>query len=166
MQKEKFEILFEPCRQKLSRFAYSIADNTSQANDIIADTIFYSYQNFGNLKSDKAFLSYLFTIARRVKNQLKANQAKFDNNIEPDNLISKELNPEEQLDVKLLHNAILKLKEKEKESIILFHFSGLSIKEIAKVQNTTSYNVKIRLFRAKNSLKKLLSDSEVNYERN
>jgi RNA polymerase sigma-70 factor (ECF subfamily) len=159
MQKERFETLFEPCRQQLKRFAYSIAANSAQAEDIIADTIYYSYQNFEDLKSDKAFLSYLFTIARRVKNQLKVNESKFARDIEPDDLISNDLSPEEQYDVKLLHNAVAKLKDKEKEAIILFSFSGLSIKEIAKIQNTTTYNVKIRIFRAKISLKKILSIS-------
>jgi RNA polymerase sigma-70 factor, ECF subfamily len=159
MQKEKFETLYEPCRQPLKRFAYSIAANSAQAEDIIADTIYYGFQNIKDLKSDKAFLSFLFTIARRVKNQLRINESKFNREIEPDDLISPELSPEEQYDVKLLHKAISKLKEKEKEAIVMFSFSGLSIKEIAKIQDTTTYNVKIRIFRAKNSLKKLLSNS-------
>ena len=157
MQKERFETLYEPCRLPLKRFAYSIAGNSAQAEDIIADTIYYSYQNIDDLKNDKAFLSYLFTIARRVKNQLRINESKFNREIEPDDLISPELSPEEQYDVKILNKAIAKLKEKEKEAIVLFSFSGLSIKEIAKIQDTTTYNVKIRIFRAKNSLKKLLS---------
>ncbi len=157
MQNERFESLFEPCRLPLRKFAYSIASNSAQAEDIIADTIFYSYHNIKNLKSDKAFLSFLFTIARRVKNQLKINESKYNRDIEPDGLISDDLSPEEQFDVKLLHKAITKLKEKEKEAIVLFSFSGLSIKEIAIIQDTTTYNVKIRIFRAKKSLKKLLS---------
>jgi RNA polymerase sigma-70 factor (ECF subfamily) len=159
MKKERFETLYEPCRQPLKRFAYSIAANSAQAEDIIADTIYYGFQNINDLKSDKAFLSFLFTIARRVKNQFRINESKFDREIEPDDLISPELSPEEQYDVKLLHKAISKLKEKEKEAIVMFSFSGLSIKEIAKIQDTTTYNVKIRIFRAKNSLKKLLSNS-------
>lgn len=159
MKKERFETLYEPCRQPLKRFAYSIAANSAQAEDIIADTIYYSFQNIKDLKSDKAFLSFLFTIARRVKNQFRINESKFNREIEPDDLISPELSPEEQYDVKLLHEAISKLKEKEKEAIVMFSFSGLSIKEIAKIQDTTTYNVKIRIFRAKNSLKKLLSQS-------
>lgn len=157
MQKERFETLYEPCRLPLKRFAYSIAGNSAQAEDIIADTIYYGFQNIKDLKSDKAFLSFLFTIARRVKNQLRISESKFDREIEPDDLISPELSPEEQYDVKILHKAIAKLKEKEKEAIVLFSFSGLSIKEIAKIQDTTTYNVKVRIFRAKNSLKKLLS---------
>ena len=157
MQKERFETLYEPCRLPLKRFAYSIAGNSAQAEDIIADTIYYGFQNIKDLKSDKAFLSFLFTIARRVKNQLRISESKFDREIEPDDLISPELSPEEQYDVKILHKAIAKLKEKEKEAIVMFSFSGLSIKEIAKIQDTTTYNVKIRIFRAKNSLKKLLS---------
>lgn len=159
MQKERFETLYEPCRQPLKRFAYSIAANSAQAEDIIADTIYYGFQNIKDLKSDKAFLSFLFTIARRVKNQLRINESKFNREIEPDDLISPELSPEDQYDAKLLHKAITKLKEKEKEAIVMFSFSGLSIKEIAKIQDTTTYNVKIRIFRAKNSLKKLLSQS-------
>jgi RNA polymerase sigma-70 factor (ECF subfamily) len=159
MKKERFETLYEPCRQPLKRFAYSIAANSAQAEDIIADTIYYGFQNIKDLKSDKAFLSFLFTIARRVKNQFRINESKFNREIEPDDLISPELSPEEQYDVKLLHKAISKLKEKEKEAIVMFSFSGLSIKEIAKIQDTTTYNVKIRIFRAKNSLKKLLSNS-------
>lgn len=157
MDKERFCKLFIPCEKPLKKFAYSIASSAPQAEEIISETVFHSYKNINKLKNDATFLSYLFTIASRVKNKLILAEKKFNREIEPDTLISESLSPEEQYDVKILHKAISKLRDKEKEAIILFSFSGLSIKEIAEVQETTTYNVKIRIHRAKLSLKKLLA---------
>ncbi|MBX3044140.1 MAG: sigma-70 family RNA polymerase sigma factor [Candidatus Kapabacteria bacterium] len=154
----KFEELYETCKIPLRRFAFSIANSRNQAEDIISDTIYYAYINIESLKNEDAFMSYLFTIASRVKNKIIRDNLKFNRDISPDEMISDALSAEEILDIKFLRAAINKLNPNQKEAIILSSFSGLSNKEIAKVQNTTIYNVKIRLYRAKKNLKNLLSD--------
>ena len=164
-KQERFTRLFEPCKIPLKRFAYSISYGSQQAEEIIADTMFYAYQNIDKLSSDKAFLSYLFTIARRVKSKIIKANSENNHNFDLDEFVSKELTPDERCDTILLYEAITKLKEEQKEALILNEFSGLTAKEISRIQNTTVYNVKIRIFRAKKLLKKLLSDSEIQNEK-
>lgn len=164
-KQERFTLLFEPCKMPLKRFAYSISNGSQQADEIIADTMYYAYQNLDKLSSDKAFLSYMFTISRRVKSKIIKTNSRNNHEYDIDEFVSKELNPDERCDTILLYEAIAKLKEEQKEALILNEFSGLTAKEISKIQNTTVYNVKIRIFRAKKSLKKLLSDSEVQNEK-
>jgi RNA polymerase sigma-70 factor (ECF subfamily) len=157
-KQERFTILYKPCRNQLKRFVYSIVRSNQQAEEIIADTLYYAYQNIDSLKNDKAFLSYLFTIARRVKNKIIKIYSKSDYELNLDEFISRDLSPDDRLDTVLLYESISKLKEKEKEALLLNEFSGLTAKEISVVQKTTIFNVKIRIFRAKKKLKILLTE--------
>ncbi|MDU5377461.1 RNA polymerase sigma factor [Peptoniphilus lacydonensis] len=62
-----------------------------------------------------------------------------------------------------IEEALLKLKPKEREVIVLFYYDDLSIEEIAKVLRTFKGTVKSRLFRARNNLKKELIKIDQNY---
>jgi RNA polymerase sigma-70 factor (ECF subfamily) len=71
---------------------------------------------------------------------------------------SKTQNPELTFDLHLLHLALDKLSEKEKEGIILFEISGFSIKEIAEIQQESESAIKTRLSRSRQKLKQILED--------
>lgn len=65
-KQDRFWELYEPCSENLWKFVISFINNKFDAKDIISDTILLAYDSFDKLKQDKAFLSYLFTIARRL----------------------------------------------------------------------------------------------------
>ena len=56
--------------------------------------------------------------------------------------------------------ALTALPDSQRESAILYYYSGLQIREIARVQNATVSAVKSRLKAARDSLRKLLSEEE------
>ncbi|MFD1205454.1 MULTISPECIES: RNA polymerase sigma factor [Sporosarcina] len=58
---------------------------------------------------------------------------------------------------KVLHEAILRLDEKYRIPLILFYFHNATYQQIADVLNISMSNVKTRIFRAKDSLKKEMS---------
>lgn len=58
---------------------------------------------------------------------------------------------------KVLHEAILRLDEKYRIPLILFYFHNATYQQIADVLNLSMSNVKTRIFRAKDSLKKEMS---------
>ena len=60
-------------------------------------------------------------------------------------------------EVYMLHQALRHLSEEQRESIILFEISGIPIKEIAVIQETSESNVKQRLRRGREKLCKVLS---------
>jgi len=158
--KKDFEELLNENKKNLIRYVYSISKNESQAKDLIADTIYYAYINFEKLKNKQSFLSYLFTIATRLRNVYYKNQKSYNEDFDLEQLSSNDFTEEEKYDLSLIKNAIKSLKDKYKDVITLTYFYGFSSKEVANILNITNYNVKIRLNRAKKQLKEILSIEE------
>lgn len=158
--KKDFENLLNENKKNLTRYVYSISKNESQAKDIIADTIYYAYLNFEKLKNKQSFLSYLFTIATRLRNVYYKKQNSYKEDFDIEQISSEDMSEEEKYDLSLIKNAIKLLKEKYKDVITLTYIYGFSSKEVANILNITNYNVKIRLNRAKKQLKEILSIEE------
>ena len=59
------------------------------------------------------------------------------------------------------HDALNKLPEKLKEVLVLREYGDMNYKEIGKVLGITEGNVKIRVFRAREQLAKLLGEDDV-----
>lgn len=167
-KKEKYFELLDKAYPRLQRYALSLLKNREDAKDLVQDTVLAGYQNFWRLKNDEAFLSFIFTIARRkrIDNYRKMKHVSIIDNEVFDDIIYNGTNAEDMTDIKILKEALEKLPDKLKEAIILHELIGLKIKEIAKIQETTTANVKIRLYRAKNKLRAFLSDKKIIPEKN
>ena len=58
----------------------------------------------------------------------------------------------------IINDALLKLSEDERVIITLYYFEELPIKEISKVVDLSEDNIKIKLFRSRKKLAKLLKN--------
>lgn len=154
----RFMELFQPQYESLWRFTLSLTRNREAARELLADTIAAAYSGFEALKEEKAFLSYLFTIAIRKFKKGKIFSSRFTQYESSDfeQYSNSEQSAEDSYDIQLLREAIEQLPEKEKESILLHEISGFSRKEIAEMHGTTDNTVKSRLARARKRLAKLL----------
>ena len=157
-KKEKFTELIKPLLPKLERYALSVMLSRDEAKEIVSETLLIAFERFDTLKSEKAMLSFLFTIASRVRVDYIKTEKKTESISQgiADIYPSSEASAETLFDIKLLYEALGKLEKKMSEAIILFEITGLKIKEIATVQNSTVSAVKIRLFRGRRKLAKLL----------
>jgi RNA polymerase sigma-70 factor (ECF subfamily) len=73
-----------------------------------------------------------------------------------DNIFGSHASPEDMADVRLLYETLDKLPVEQKEAIILYEIFGFSRKEIADIQQTTVLNIKMRLYRGRHLLSKLM----------
>jgi len=157
-KKDIFMELLKPLIPKLERYALSVSYSRDMAKDIVAETLLIAFERFDTLNEKKALLSFLFTIASRVRIEI----LKQDNRTErlPENVSEvyqcNEVAPDTLTDIRLLYEALAKLDTKMSEAIILFEIVGLKIKEIANVQNCSVTAVKLRLFRGRKKLKEML----------
>jgi len=144
--------------EKLWRFILSFENDKDIAKDIYSETIAVAWVNFSKLREHDAFLSFIFTVARRIRLYQKQRYEKIyiDCDIDFSELIAAKINTDDKLLVDDLYKALNKLPDKQKEAIILFHIYGFSRKETAKIQGTSEYNVKVRLSRGKKLLKQIL----------
>lgn len=163
VNQETFLKLYEPVHESFARFCHAKAYGLVEAEDLIAETITCALENFHTLKNEKAFLSFLFSIASNLVNKQNRRlkfKGDFDENLFS-RKVSDELNSDQAVDIKLLYQAIEQLPTAMSEAIILFEISGFSIKEVSKIQNASTSAIKQRLKRGRMKLAKLLGADEL-----
>src|SRR5690349_9749815 len=77
-KQQRFMALLLPLRDRLARFARTMAASPEDAEDLIGDTMLAAFERFEKVKSPEAFLSYLFTIAVRIHRRKMLRRRFFD----------------------------------------------------------------------------------------
>ena len=158
-KQQEFLDLYEPIHDRFERFCRARVYGDMEFRDLINETLLVAFENFDNLRSKDAFLSYLFSVSVRILSNY--NRKKKENNLTDENRIRwvKDENSNTHMDSEIyfLYEALAKLNEDQRESIILFEISGFSIKEIAKIQGASESAVKQRLKRGRERLKEIMT---------
>jgi len=159
-KQKQFLSLYGPVSGRLSRFILTLVWNPEDARDIAADTVLIAFQKFDKVRSDEVFIYYLFSIASRLVKQFHRKKRLFGifasytkHQPEPVSHI-----PETGLDMEVLHRALNKLNDKEREAIVLFEIAGFSLAEIQEIQKDSLSAVKSRLARGRAKLSNMIND--------
>ncbi len=157
-RKRRFLELLEPVHDNLARFARSIAAGDEDARDLVGETVLRALEHFDELKDEKAFLGWLFTIAVRLGRRWESRRKTFGpyDEAEVARRPSEGVSPEVRHDIAMLYNALRRLREEEREAIILFEIAGLSLEEVREVQGGSLSGVKSRLALGRKKLARLL----------
>ena len=154
--------LYEPIHVRFERFCKARAYGNFNFKDLMHDSLVVAYERFDSLKNEGAFLHFLFGIAirllanenRRISTERLADHAQVYNySVESDRT-------DRQLEINGLYEAISKLPDLQRESIILFEISGFSIKEVAELQESSEDAVKQRLVRSRKKLVELMTEKK------
>jgi RNA polymerase sigma-70 factor (ECF subfamily) len=160
-RQKRFVELLTPYHAQLSRFVHALMQDDESARDLLAETILRAYENFDSLRSEDAFASFIFTIARRqyYRTLRRAKwRGVFDRAVAeqiPDHSLNA---PDASADHSLLDEALNKLPHKQREAVILFEISGLSLEEIREIQGGSLSGVKSRVVRGREHLSRLLNE--------
>lgn len=158
-KQNEFLKAYQPLHDNLTRFVQSMVWNKEDVKDVISETLLKTYENFSNIRSRDALLSYMFTIATRV---VYKNISRKKVNVEvPDDLVDHASNVETRTELKELYRAINELPEKSREALVMFEITGLSLNEIQQIQGDTLSAVKSRIARAREKLAELLEKQNV-----
>jgi RNA polymerase sigma-70 factor (ECF subfamily) len=157
-KQEAFLALYEPVHERFERFCRARVYGNLDYRDLMNDTLIVAYTKIDELKSNDAFVYFLFGIAVRIlsNNKRKKHEERIHNDQAILGVISNETNPETEMDIHFLYLALQQLPEKQSECIILFEISGFSIKEIAQTQQAGESAVKLRLKRGREKLMEIL----------
>lgn len=158
-KQDAFLALYEPVHERFERFCRARVYNEMDYRDLMNDSLLVAYEKFDSLRSEKAFLSFLFSICVRVLGNY--HQKKRENRI-PEGSTHLEIkdndaNPQVRADIHYLYEALAQLPGDQRESIILFEISGFSIREITVIQNASESAVKQRLKRGREKLMEILT---------
>ncbi len=138
--------------------------DADQATDLVQETLLYASKNLALYDRERPFRAWIFRIGQnRLRTFLKrkrlfrafeeeAERRGAPESIAPDQAITRS---EEQV---RLDRAIGALPEKERIAVILRYQQGLSCREIGEVLDMSENAVSIRLYHARNELKRRLED--------
>ena len=175
---KSFFILYERYRSSVYAYCARVLLSAGLGEELVEDTfqeVFLRVSQYRNSFHSGEFRAWIFTVTRNtclsskkrgLKNLLSTNGA-----IDPDQLSEEEAlgrgsqitrsdDPLERLALKeqtdLLLKAISELPETYREALMLSEYEGLTYEEIGKLTGTSLSTIRIRVFRAKKRLRKVL----------
>jgi RNA polymerase sigma-70 factor (ECF subfamily) len=159
---EEFLALLLPLRDRLAHYARAVSKRREEADDLVSDTILAALEGFDSLKNRDAFPSYVFRIASRLQKRRRWRRKLFGEYDEEraHAIGSHEPSPESAAEVVMLHRALEQLPAAQREAVVLFEISGLSLEEIREIQGGSLSAVKSRVSRARQELARLLGARE------
>ena len=152
---------YEPIHKNFIRFCKARSYKVIPFEDLVNESIVRAFENWSNIKDKSTLKYYLFSIARNIV--LNTVRKQRENSLDDilNNKPSNDLSAVDNLEIQFLYEQLDKLKDNKKEALILFEINGFSIKEIAKIQESTEGAIKVLLSRARKELKELMSDQPV-----
>jgi RNA polymerase sigma-70 factor (ECF subfamily) len=158
-RRQRYEALVNAYYNDIFRYAYWLARSRQLAEDLTQETFMRAWRAFDSLQSEGAAKAWLFTILRREnarrfeKFQPELDDIEDHQSALPDTRVNE---PDQQMEMRLLHKAIQDLEPEYREPLILQVIGGFSGEEIANMLNLNNNTVMTRLFRARNKLRAVL----------
>lgn len=160
---EAFEELLFKEEKMLYYKALSYVGKKEDALDAIQETAYNAFIAIGQLRNPEYFSTWLFRILIRECYRLLKERDQMILYEEIELLKKLDRKQEEEIDSFHLSEALSRLNSSYQESIILFYYHDLSIKDISEVTEKPVSTVKTNLRRAR---KKLKSELERSYQLN
>ena len=168
-----FSQLINNYKNMVYNLAYRMSNNPHEAEDISQDAFLRAYQSLARFNPSYKFSTWIYQITLNIiRDRFKKkelNYVSLDSPIKTDDseFYSQPADltndPEEIMaqkeDAQAIQQAIYSLPLKYREVLVLRHLQDLSYIEISNILKLPSGTVKIRLYRAREQLRKILADS-------
>ncbi|MEO0330802.1 MAG: RNA polymerase sigma factor [Bacteroidota bacterium] len=160
-QRSAMGLLFERYHRRLFGYYYQLSGQAEVSEDLVQNT-FYRMLKYAHTYQDKGeFITWMFHLARNVwadhyKKQQRLPVREMD--LETD--VQEEREPETTEQLGQLQKALAYLSPERKEVLLLSRYQGLRYQEIAQLLNCSEANVKVRVFRAIQDLRKIFRQLE------
>ena len=160
MKKISFRNDVLPLKNELYRLALRITLNHAEAEDVVQETMIKIWNRRDRWDELESIEAFCLTICRNIaidktKKAENQNQSLMDEHDSPDSSYTS--NPEEQAmqqdRIALIRRLIDTLPEKQRSCMQLRDFEGKSYKEIATILDISEEQVKINIFRARQTIK-------------
>ena len=156
MTREVFITLVEREQEALRGFLLALCcGNKDDADDLAQDALVKAYLSCAGYQDKGKFRSWLFKIAYNTFLNHKASLRCTESIDEARTLVSN-TNADAEFEHQDLYLALRTLPPKERSAITLFYLNGYSIKEIAKITDTSEDAVKKQLSRGRDRLREQL----------
>ena len=157
-----------PLKDKLYRLALRITLNNAEAEDVVQETLIKVWNRRSQWEEIESIEAFALTVCRNLSldkiKRMGNDHDSLDDSTHgsPDSLSSS--NPEEQTmardQVALVRQLIDRLPEKQRSVIQLRDIEGKSYREIATIMCISEEQVKVNLYRARQTIKKKFSETD------
>lgn len=167
MKKSSFQTDVLPLKDKLFRLALRITLNPAEAEDVVQDTMLRVWNRREQWEQLDSIEAFCFTICRnlsldKVRRMSRQEQTLDESYVPADHSYTS--NPEEQAvqrdRVKLVRQLVDRLPEKQRTVMQLRDIEGKSYRNIAEIMGITEEQVKVNIFRARQTIKKEFKQQE------
>jgi RNA polymerase sigma-70 factor (ECF subfamily) len=168
MNKISFRNDILPLKNELYRLALRITLNPAEAEDIVQETMIKVWNKREQWNDIESIEAFCLTICRNISLDKMRKMENQNQSLEesehdaPDQSYSS--NPEEQAmqqdKLMLIRRLINALPEKQRSAMQLRDFEGKSYKEIAQIMDISEEQVKINIFRARQTIRQKFLETE------
>jgi RNA polymerase sigma-70 factor (ECF subfamily) len=170
--RKAFEEIYQLYHRRIYNAAYGMLGDPDDAQDVTQDVFIRLHDALPTLRADEAFSTYIYRIAlnlcrdrarrkKRVRFQsMDTPRASDDGDVEPMEFPDAGKLPEETLTgdelQRRVREAVLTLSEDHRAVIVMHHFQGMEVNDIARILGVPSGTVKSRLARGRDQLHRKL----------
>jgi RNA polymerase sigma factor (sigma-70 family) len=159
MDFEGFERQVLPVKNKLYRFAFRLLGSSDEAKDIVQEVLMKVWNGREQLATIENIEAWCMRITKNLSlDRLRAKQRKPTDSLEQTSTIAEEsLTPHESAELsesmQRISLLIASLPEKQRQVMHLRDIEGYSYNEICEILELDMNQVKVNLFRARNSVR-------------
>ncbi|BBB33152.1 RNA polymerase sigma-70 factor, ECF subfamily [Thermotomaculum hydrothermale] len=133
--------------------------NDEDSKDILQEVFINVYRKIDGFREESSLKTWLFRIASNKTIDFLRREKRFKADELPENL-KESSNPlkhtEKSLKKELINRALLKLKEEEREIVIMKELDGFTFREIAEIKGIPENTVKTKLYSSLKKLRKII----------
>lgn len=153
-----FSSVFEEVKEMLIGYFITNGVNSNDVEELVNETLLLAWKYRNTLRERKKVKNWIFTIARNVLKAYKRmllKQRRFLTNLNENISLQKEISNDDN-DITLLLDILNKLPQTYRDIFILFYVEQKSLKEISEIVGISENSCKVRLFRAREKIRKIL----------
>ena len=158
-----FETLMKRYTSSVYGAAMRLMKDEDDAQEVTQMAFIQAYRQLDSWRGEN-FGSWVTIIAnhialRMLEKEKRRQTEPLDENTDPPN---EEYNDQRELQLQALENAITRLPEDERQIIQWHYYEGVSLQTIAQRVGQTENNIKVRIFRIREKLKKKIENEYTN----
>jgi RNA polymerase sigma-70 factor (ECF subfamily) len=159
-EREAFDRLVVRYQREVYRLCYRYVNNHEDANDLTQEVFLRAWRAIGRFKGRSAFSTWLYRIAVNACLNFRASRRRPAQEL-PETLADPAAGAEEQAErddeARRVREAVSRLPEKQRVTLILKVYHDLTHQEVAQVLGSTVGTVKANFFHALGNLRKLMA---------
>ena len=166
MEKEKSDKLIADAAKTIFSYCRARTNSKEEAEDLSQDIILKLLRVRENLRDEKAFYGFMWTVAGNVykdwcRKRKNIAECELDDNISDDSVPLCEL-LEKEADLKLLYRELGLLSEQYRKVIVMHYFDEHKVTDISKSLDISESKVKFLLYKSRKILKEGMNMERTN----